>query len=292
MSATRATTLAVIVLLGMSDPANAAEMALVPVSASGPHTIVGNEIILYGADQTVTLEIRMSDWDPVGLKAYEVDFDATGSTSGDAGMLMPFGWDDPDIGTFCRDDLDCTEGQVCWNPWGMSYGVCAGPNHHPEDGAFIDEDRTDYVFHGIATIPLLDMHTWDHLSGTGFRLGAILQFPSYVPVYTPPPKYGATLTLVVPPEAAGTFTMELRPSTFLILSTLVIVYPELTAALITVNPAVCGNDICDSGEDASSCPDDCLPPPIPAATTWGLVVMTLLVLSVGKVVFVRRRVAA
>ena len=63
-------------------------------------------------------------------------------------------------------------------------------------------------------------------------------------------------------------------------------------AMFFIVYAECGNDICDSGEDASSCPEDCLPPPIPASSAWGLVVLTLLVLSVGKAVSVKRRAAA
>ena len=273
--------------------ADAAEMALVPVSASGPHTIVGNEIILHGSDQTVTLEIRMSDWDPVGIRAYQAVVDAAGSMSGDAGMLMPLGWDDPDTSTACHDSSDCPPGDICWIPEGTQ-GFCAGSGHHPEDGAFIDEDRTDYVFHGLATLAGVGMTVWDPLSGAGYSYGATLFLASQAPVYTPPPKYGGTLTLVVPPEAAGTFTMELLdyPYTFLMLANYWVVFPDLTAALITVNPAECGNDICDSGEDAASCPEDCLPPPIPASSAWGLVVLTLLVLSVGKVLSVKRRAAA
>ena len=42
----------------------AAEFAWVPQEATGTHNIVGQEIILTGAGQEVTLDLEMSGWDP------------------------------------------------------------------------------------------------------------------------------------------------------------------------------------------------------------------------------------
>lgn len=41
-----------------------AEYAWVPVGASGGFTLNGDEIVLQGPNQTVTLELRLSGWDP------------------------------------------------------------------------------------------------------------------------------------------------------------------------------------------------------------------------------------
>ncbi len=281
----------------VATPADAAEMALVPVSASGPHTIVGNQIILHGADQIVTLEIRASDWQPWLIRSFEAAIDASGAASGDAGMLVPFGWDNVDTGSVCTDDLDCPEGWVCWRQEeGLAAGFCAGPNHHPEDGVFIDEAHPDYIFHGLGTLYGVDLSVWRPEYGGGFRYGASLLMSDGSVTYTPPPRYCGTLTLVAPPTVAGTFTMAFRgePRTFLVDAITSypyynIIYPDLTPALITVNPAVCGNGICDSGEDASVCPEDCLPPPIPAASTWGLAVLGLLIVTLAKVYYARTR---
>ena len=43
-------------------PAVAAEFTLTPISASGAHTIVGQEIVLEGGGQTVVLETFLDDW--------------------------------------------------------------------------------------------------------------------------------------------------------------------------------------------------------------------------------------
>jgi hypothetical protein len=280
----------------MSVCANAAEMALVPVGASGPHEIVGNEIILYGADQVVTLEIYASDWQPWPINMFQASIDPRGATSGDAGTLAPLAWDRTGDEPVCETDSDCPEGTLCWRPAARAaLGLCTSPNHHPEDGAFIDETRPDYVFRDLPALAGVDLSLWDPAWPFGFRFGALtLSIVSVV--YSPPPKYCGTLTLIAPADAAGTFTMRSREGEDTFLADTITTYPhgnyyfpDLTPALITVLPAECGNGICDSGEDIMTCPEDCAPPPIPAASAWGLVVMALLVLAVARVAFVRRR---
>jgi hypothetical protein len=271
-------------------------MALVPVSASGPHEIVGNEIILYGADQVVTLEIYASDWQPWRTRTFQVAIEPSGATSGDAGALVPLAWTDDGPGPTCSVDSDCPGGEVCWRQLeGAVLGLCASPDHHPEDGAFIDETRVDYIFLGLATLASVDCSIWGPPPVGGFRYGGCL-FSTVGVTYAPPPKYCGTLSLVAPRPAAGTFTMGFRAdgATFLMDDTQPLhnlIIPDFVPALITVLPAECGNGICDSGEGIMSCPEDCAPPPIPAASAWGLLIMTLLVLAVARIAFVRRRSA-
>lgn len=270
-------------------PAIAAEVALVPVSASGPFSLTNDGIILHGGDQTVTLEIRASEWTPARLKVYQAVIDSGGYNSGSAGVLHPLGWVGlaPEPNT-CTVDGDCESGYECWfYEESAGPGFCALLGHDPEAGVLIDEQRTDFMFHGLAIITAIDLSVFD------YRFGGLTTNYESAPEYTPPPKYCGTLILHASSDAAGTFTVGLLNGgdhTFMLDNENDFI-PDvtLTPALITVNPAVCGNGICDSGEDAASCPEDCMPPPIPAASTWGLVALGLLIASLAKVYYARTR---
>ena len=89
-----------------SAPVHGAEVALVPVSASGAHVFAGQEIQLDGGGQTVVLEIRISNWDPDQdglpiLRAFQLTIDSSTYASGYQGVLTPTltpcaGFPDPD----------------------------------------------------------------------------------------------------------------------------------------------------------------------------------------------------
>ena len=51
-------------LLAATPTSFAAGFTWVPQGATGDHNIVGQEIILTGAGQEVTLDLQMSGWDP------------------------------------------------------------------------------------------------------------------------------------------------------------------------------------------------------------------------------------
>jgi hypothetical protein len=226
-------------------------MALVPVAASGPHAIVGNEIILAEAGQEVTLEIRVSDWDPYLLFAWQAFIDMDGFSSGDAGTTLPLGWDRPFEWMSCMGDADCPPGLSCHPCILPSYGVCVGPDYNPEAGAFIDASRPDYVFYGIPEVPAVDL-LW-------YRFGSALLNLEH-PEYFPPPKYCATLILVVSEDAAGTFTIGLIGEDSFLLDASIptwFIPTELIPASITIAPGICGNGACEDGEDETSCPADC-----------------------------------
>ena len=231
----------------ISFSANAAEMALVPVAASGPHAIVGNEIILAEAGQEVTLEIRASDWDPDVLRIWQADVDEEGFVSGDAGTALPLGWDRPFDPTPCLSDADCPSDLSCDETW-----MCAGPDHDPFVGFFSDASRPDYVFFDIIELAAVDP--------ISYRIGStVLEFDAY-PVYVEPPKYCATLILVVSEDAAGTFTIELVGeglNSSLFRPDLMFIPTELIPASITIAPGICRNGACEDGEDETSCPADC-----------------------------------
>jgi hypothetical protein len=113
-----------------------AEFEWVPIEASGSHTISGNEITLYEADQLVTLEIQVSGWDPHLLKTVQAAIDSAGYSNGVGGTLIPYGW----------------------------------PGS-PEDGAFIDTDHPNYVFNGFTSITAVSTATLDYIWGTVILIG-------------------------------------------------------------------------------------------------------------------------
>jgi hypothetical protein len=91
----------------LTEPADAQEISLVPVGASGSHTIIGNEIELRPGT-TVTLEIRISDWNPDLLQTYAAVIDSTGYATGLSGFLTP-------ATIPCDIDEDCFGASLCGN---------------------------------------------------------------------------------------------------------------------------------------------------------------------------------
>ena len=241
----------VVVLLAI--PANAAKMEFVPVTASGPHSIRGNEIVLVGGGQKVTLEIRISNWNPDVLHIYQVHIDTNGFVSGDVGTAFPLGWDRDFEMQPCQDDSHCPGGQVCHLMWER----CAGPDHYPQAGWFMDTSRPDYVFQGIPSF-VEGPEGVDYLE---YRLGDLVMAPGLDPAYAPPPKYGGTLILAVSEDARGTFTIDFVKeglASALFAPGYVPIEPlQLRPILVTVTEPGCGNRVCEFSETCLTCPDDC-----------------------------------
>ncbi len=249
----RISLLVVSVTVLLAIPANAAKMELVPVTASGPHVIHGNEIVLVGGGQKVTLEIRVSNWNPDVLRIFQVHIDMKGFVSGDAGTAFPLGWDRDFEVQPCQEDSDCAEGQVCHLMWAM----CGGPDHYPQAGWFMDISRPDYVFHGVPSF-VEGPEGVDYLE---YRLGDLVMTPGLEPAYAPPPKYGGTLILAVSEDARGTFTIDFVKeglASALFAPGYVSIEPlQLRPVLVTVTEPGCGNRVCELGETCVTCPDDC-----------------------------------
>jgi hypothetical protein len=104
--------------------------------------------------------------------------------------------------------LEQYEAQVDSSGYDNGIGVPLTPLGWPtnnEDGAFIDQAHPDYVFSGVTSMPAWVLTTMD------YRWGSIIVFDPPVPdgggIY-----YGATLILVVPPGANGTYTIDFGPN--------------------------------------------------------------------------------
>ena len=195
-------------------------VALVPVSVDAPPTDGGdsgvgavidrNRVILPGGDHNVWLEFRIGDWDPkdrdVQLGAWQLAFDSAGFTSGIQGELTVY--TGGPVHTNCAgdgDDAPCVAalgpGSTC-DPTGffLSPGTCAF--------AFIDLDRDDFVYKD-AGVPIV---LFDLASADVRPAGTVISGPPDDPEPFPDDGlYAGTLTLHVPANAKGTFTVGLKP---------------------------------------------------------------------------------
>jgi hypothetical protein len=205
----------------LGSAAYGTEIFLQPVSASGPHTLNGNEIILDGGGQYVTVDIRIDTWlssAESGLGVCNdnetICSDPGNPTSADCGggpcnandgLLN--GWSAridsseyvgilvaPPLPPSCTDDLDC---QLYGNPGALcTDNVCDFYAY-----AYIDNTRPDWVFTGSVTIPLVDTSVDDWGFGDGIFFGSPV-------AYADVDKYCATFVLDVPDEgAAGSYTI-------------------------------------------------------------------------------------
>lgn len=214
--------------------AEGAEIALVPVGASGSHAIVGNEIILDGGNQRVFLEIRVADWAPDRLKSWGAVIDASGYSSGVQGMLVP------SVET-CTADADCVtafgSGATCTVSDGAGLSCTPG---------FIGFARPDYVFANVADLFGVDLRSLDYRYASSVAVAPPVVDPGSA-------RYAGTLVLDVPREATGTFTIGLVSgmNTALVNEDFQNITPlVLTPARISVT---CVPKSCDDGD---VCTDD------------------------------------
>jgi hypothetical protein len=199
---------AVLGIVGPETAAHAAEIALVPVGATVPHTLVDNdlnglddEIIFFdtGPGVAITLDIMLLDWDHEGttLNHWQANIDSSGydNDGGPLPDLVPLGWPaDPSL------------------------------------GAFQDTARNDWVFYNLASFGLIATESLD------YRYGAIVIIPPD-PHYAGAPKYGGTLILTVPSGARDTFRVAFDSQSFMMDSNADSISPLLlTPAEITVIP--------------------------------------------------------
>ncbi len=232
---------------------NGAEVSLVPVDAIGSHSVIGNEIVLTGRGQRVFLEIQVSGWDP--------DLDGSPELRAYQARIDSSGYMSGSNGTLAPAVEPCTIGDDCEAAFGTgsTCDVVSGSCF----AGFIDSARSAFVFSGLPSIPAVDVFSLD------YTYGATILFPPFAP--DPGiPHYGGTLVLDVGEDALGTFTIGFVPaSTFLKDASNAFITPlTVTPALVTLAPR--------TTPAFSACP----------------AALTLLMLSAGTLVLMRRRVSA
>lgn len=160
---------------------------LVPVNSTGEFFIEGRELFLVNGGVTVTLEVRVSGWDPdqngdARIALYQATVDANSFVSDGTGSLEL-------AALTCQDNGDCLATAEC-----TTQGVC-----DPTGSWNVDESHPDFLFAGFPTIALSDV--------LNIRLGAILFELERTVVDRGKPKYLGTLIVDVPEGATGTFTI-------------------------------------------------------------------------------------
>ena len=148
--------------------------------------------------QTITTEIVASNWSPKGetLAGWQACVD---NRSAAAHGIVPLGWHPGPVESLCEADEDCEqEYPICWR------GRCVGVDHAPEQGAFVDNTRSDYVFFGLAELgPVMA------LGSLTYGYASVL-FSEFQAVAFEEPRYCGSLKLVVEKRAHGKSIISLN----------------------------------------------------------------------------------
>ncbi len=178
----------------------AAEIILQPVSASGPHTILGTQIKLSSGGQRVFLEIKIKGFAPDILSRYQMKLNSAGYASGASGLLGPASQPCPGTGSagnnFCR---------TTFNDSGVGASRCVDADIGPDillqcEAAWINQTRTDWVMFGHGTVSVVDVSSPDYR-------WANAAFPGDEATDNGSIFYAGALAVDVPSNAAGTFTI-------------------------------------------------------------------------------------
>ncbi len=226
-------------------------MRLVPVEASGPHTIEANQIFLPVGGQRVTLELRMSGWDTDSdytpqLRLYQAAVDATTFSNGLNGSL-----------TYAQ--IACTSNDDCRRAAFNPRDACIDGFCDEASAVFVDMSHPDFVYRDNGAIggTFLNM-------GLPPLVGGIIMDGSAAPPDTGQQQYGATVLLDVPEDAEGTFVVSLYPDQTESSYTFwaqdggtMIPIPAFAPVIITL-PADCNlNGVEDAQDIANGTSDDC-----------------------------------
>lgn len=180
-----------IISLGVHTICRSETITVVPTHASGSFTVNGNEITLLGGGQHVFLELFMSDWD--------IDLDGIPRLSGYNVRVNDSSLSSGLQGTLHVSRRSCDSQNDCDAIWGNLGPTC---RHELCSGAFSERTaRTDHIFFGNTTASCEE--TFNP------RWGCSIGGPPYA-LDSGADKYIGTLTLRVPPDALGTFTIDLN----------------------------------------------------------------------------------
>ncbi|MCH8966097.1 MAG: S8 family serine peptidase [Planctomycetes bacterium] len=161
----------------------------------------------------LTIELLVERWSPETIQGYTVVVGSDGYISGSTGRLWPI-----------RDPT-------------------------PDDGAFMDEDRADFLFHELTRITAVD-----NTDPADYLWGGIVLFPGDCPADNGETAYLGTLILDVSATAAGTFTIcaeEDDSQSFLIDCPEIVVLSPIAFECLIVHVPVTDED-CSSGVDCNA----------------------------------------
>ncbi len=229
---------------GLLDVCEGKGFRLVPVSASGGHTIDGNEIILDSGGQTVALEMRLSGWDlssggDVRLRGYQPEIDVSGFTGGLYGQLSL-------ARIACVSDDDCAG----WQSACQDDGFCDAFG-----SVFVDDARPDFVFADALSVWVTNFVT----QAPNILVLAALFSRADAVVDEGLDTYAATMLLDVSPVAGGTFEVGfVEHRSFLgDQDNDFITVPSFGSAVITIPSDCNGNGIADELDVAEGNSEDC-----------------------------------
>jgi hypothetical protein len=221
----------------LSTASYAADYFLQPLEASGSYTIIDNQIVLDGGDQTVTLEIRLDDWNPVG----------------NIGICL-------DQVTLCdiTEPDPCPVGD-CYQSNGLlkAYQITIDSSGYIDTltnfDAFIDTNHPEHVFSGLSQFAIVNTSTDNYI------FGSVLTNTTEAPAYAGVDKYCGTLILYVPAGATGSYNVGIVDDllqTFLRDTNSIGIVPITnTGAIVTI--ACETNEDCD--DDNACTTDTCNP---------------------------------
>lgn len=217
-------------------------------SLSSPEwRIEGNELFLDHGGRPVWFEIWMSDWDPneaaIRIKSFRATIDDSGYASGQTGILAPYQFacsNNDDCSRLLGSESDCRLGES--TPYCNSGFIAfrsllnSGTNYlfwgariKPEGPSrTVDRTSLDYVYQGVLGGDPVSNFTCvgGYMTGGVCDPNVCVATLDYCPMYCPSmeilgfysscvlnhsERYLGTLVLWVPPEAEGTFTINLKP---------------------------------------------------------------------------------
>jgi hypothetical protein len=269
----------------------------------------------------ITTEMFFSGWggNIPEARGFEVKLGLRdGATSGAHGTVLPLGWDAPLGAINCTSAADCPPAYPMCNA-----GSCRGPNHDPESGAFITTSRSDYLLFGFPGFSgeavdnlnykyfgILEDQTGSADSGVPSYAGTLLLVASedscgtFTFGFPQDEDTAYQLFPIIFDSSRPPLTLGLTPRPLIV--HVCAENGDSCSGVESCDGACCDpwNGDCQNAvaQAKCACPGcvwtggaDCVDieckaefVAIPTVSQWGLVVLTLLLLTGGKVMFGRR----
>lgn len=194
----------------MSFTSRAATVSLRAMKLNGSFIAGTNNLNVAPGDE-IEADIYVSGWGAEltgAIRVFQVQLAGiVGAPSGQNGTVLPKGWNAPLVSKPCTDNSDCLDSRY---PLCAGVRGCRGAAHNPSLGAWIDDDRSDFIFGNCPSITVVDTESLN------YRYTGIAIEVDCLPADTGVPRYVGTLVLVVADNACGTFTFGFIPDNSLI----------------------------------------------------------------------------